>query len=716
MLTSAHEARRLEQLYAITKLFVESRRADDALRSALEIVAGTLPVATAVMIEEDETLVWPTRTDGAARETAIEHARRAYAYLSGSTNEPFVAPPWATTTHPYIVLPLVVSGGEIFGVLQLEGAARFDRDDVAFVSAIAHQLATALARDRAWAADIERRREAELASARYEALEARARGQHELIRAMAAAIGEGMVATDLDGRVLLVNEVAETLLGCVEHAALGRPSAAILRFETEEGDEVASPAALAMQSGGLVRSDEYRLVRADGERFDASYTAAPFRQAGRIQGAVLAFDDIRERKRIARERQFLLRASVAVSSTLDAQRVLEELARVAVPMLGDVCVVDTLTTDGHLIRAAWAHVDPDRQIELDYAYRGVPPVAYDRKPVRQAIATGAPMLIPITGAAARALAAGNEVELLVLSRLGVRTALIVPLVLGARRFGAITFHLTGDRTYRDTTIALAHELAHRGAVALEHARLYEHAQDAIGVRDQLLAVVSHDLRAPLATIVMATGLLEDGNQVREASTKILHAASRMDRMIGDLLDYASIEAGKLSIVVRPHDVAGIFEETQLAFDELARARGIHLAISIGERVGRVLCDRDRILQVTANLVGNALKVVPPGGSVTVRAERHGDEVTFGVSDSGPGISERDQARLFERYWRSASAGYRGTGLGLSIARGLVEAHGGRIWVESELGAGATFLFTLPGAPPDAPRPGRPEPVAQLGRD
>ena len=112
---------------------------------------------------------------------------------------------------------------------------------------------------------------------------------------------------------------------------------------------------------------------------------------------------------------------------------------------------------------------------------------------------------------------------------------------------------------------------------------------------------------------------------------------------------------------------------------------------------KVYCDRDRILQVLSNLVGNATKATAEGGHITLRVEARGHELLFAVSDDGPGISEEDVKHLFERYWRSGEAEYKGTGLGLAIARGIVSAHGGRIWVESELGHGATFLFTVPAA-------------------
>jgi signal transduction histidine kinase len=262
--------------------------------------------------------------------------------------------------------------------------------------------------------------------------------------------------------------------------------------------------------------------------------------------------------------------------------------------------------------------------------------------------------------------------------------------------------MTGDRQHREGDIALSEELARHSATAIEHARLYEEARHAVALREQTLAMVSHDLRSPLATIVMASSMLHDEEttplNMRSrilAAEKIQTAAERMDRMINDLLDFASIAAGRLSITMKQHDVAGVIAESVASFDALATRRNVALTGEVDPQLSTIDCDRDRIVQVLANLVGNALKSVKSGDSVTVRAAAGDREVMFSVVDTGPGIAAANQKRLFERYWRSPDANYKGTGLGLAIARGLVEAHRGRLWVDSELGRGAAFHFTIP---------------------
>jgi signal transduction histidine kinase len=233
------------------------------------------------------------------------------------------------------------------------------------------------------------------------------------------------------------------------------------------------------------------------------------------------------------------------------------------------------------------------------------------------------------------------------------------------------------------------------ALARENSELYEQAQQAVQAREQILAIVSHDLKNPLATILMTTSMLSSEAPEDQRLARIQRAAQSMLRLIEDLLDFASIEAGSLGIEPLPHDPGSLIVETLASFESVARAKGLRLSADVGQELPKVSCDRGRILQVLSNLVNNAIKVTPESGQVILRATARGQEVVFAVSDTGPGISEQDVQHLFERYWRSHEAKYAGTGLGLAIARGIVRAHDGQIRVQTELGRGTTFLFALP---------------------
>ena len=240
------------------------------------------------------------------------------------------------------------------------------------------------------------------------------------------------------------------------------------------------------------------------------------------------------------------------------------------------------------------------------------------------------------------------------------------------------------------------------ALAAANATLYRQEQQAVRVREQILAVVTHDLRNPLGTILLTTAVLgkrsvpeERRRGLHSALERIKRAAHRMQRLIEDLLDFASIETGRLAIVCELNDPAGIIDETLASFEHSAQESHLLLTTEVEPRLSQISCDRDRILQVLSNLVGNAAKVTAAGGHITLRVEARDSELWFSVADDGPGIAEDDLKHLFERYWRSDDVQYKGTGLGLAIAAGIVAAHGGRIWAQSQLGHGATFCFSVP---------------------
>ncbi len=253
--------------------------------------------------------------------------------------------------------------------------------------------------------------------------------------------------------------------------------------------------------------------------------------------------------------------------------------------------------------------------------------------------------------------------------------------------------------------------AHQAELETQNRELREaqsQARRAIQEREDLLAVVSHDLRNPLSVILVSATLAlrtgHPGDADRRAIEAIRRSALRMDRLIGDLLDASMIEAGRLSVETTIQPVEQMVREAVEALEAPAAQKRIRLEAIGGSDLG-VFCDRGRMLQVFANLIGNATKFTPEGGSITVRVEPRGPEVMFFVTDTGPGIPDDQLPRLFDRFWQAKRTARLGTGLGLTIAKGIIEAQGGRIGVESQLGVGSTFFFTLPrsslpGASPD----------------
>jgi signal transduction histidine kinase len=212
--------------------------------------------------------------------------------------------------------------------------------------------------------------------------------------------------------------------------------------------------------------------------------------------------------------------------------------------------------------------------------------------------------------------------------------------------------------------------------------------------------VAHDLRNPLATIAMQAALLRRRSQPRagtEASSGqvIQRAAARMTRLIEDLLDVSRMEGGRLCVQPATLDPGRFLSDCVGSQRHLAQAASIDLRLESTGGLPPVRADRDRLAQVFENLIGNALKFTGSGGSITVGAEPREDEVMFFVRDSGPGIPPEHLPHVFDRFWQARRAERQGAGLGLPIAKGVVEAHGGRIWVESAPGHGASFFFTVP---------------------
>lgn len=233
-------------------------------------------------------------------------------------------------------------------------------------------------------------------------------------------------------------------------------------------------------------------------------------------------------------------------------------------------------------------------------------------------------------------------------------------------------------------------------------KMYEDAEASIDAREQVLKIVSHDLRNPLHTISMCASLLLDlpmpPEKQGEHLKRIKRAGERMNRLVQDLLDVAKLEAGRVAITLRPVEVGAMVREAHEMLASLAASEGLALEAVVAEGVQRIDADEGRVIQVLSNLVGNAVKFTPRGGRIVIRADAAPAGVRFSVSDTGQGMSTDQVSQLFGRFWQANPADRRGIGLGLSIAKGIVEAHGGRIWAESQPGAGTTFHFTLSASP------------------
>ena len=401
----------------------------------------------------------------------------------------------------------------------------------------------------------------------------------------------------------------------------------------------------------------------------------------------------------AQRLRFLVEASRLLTESIDYEATLKTVARLAVPEIADWCVVDLLQADGTLARVAIEHRDPARRHSAVRLLESFPPRADARSGPGNVARTGQTEFeVDIADALLRQLAPEPE-RFRLLSQLGIHSYISVPLATRDRRLGSITFFTEAPRVFDADDVLIADDLAHRAATAIDNARLYEEAMRAARARDEMLAIVTHDLRTPLSAIVAAAALLlsaetdEERGPIRARAETIQRSALHMNRLIRDLTDLGQIDAGRFAIEPTSQDVTLLVRHVVDTLRPIADRQGSAIRMNVIGTIPRIMCDGDRVIQALSNLASNALKVGAP--AVTLDVERRGLDVLFSVTDSGPGIAPDDLPFMFDRYWRSRAAPYNGSGLGLPISKGIVDAHGGRIWVESRPGVGTQFFFTLP---------------------
>jgi PAS domain S-box-containing protein len=508
-------------------------------------------------------------------------------------------------------------------------------------------------------------------------------------------------STDAQGRGLYLNRAGRRMVGLSEEQDAAEWSIALAHPPWAARRLLGEGVPTALHEG--VWTGETALRTPQGAELPVSQVLLAHRDAeGHVVMLSTIIRDITDRKLAEEAQQFLSESSRVLVAALEYDATLQSLARLVVPRLADFCMVAMREEDG-LHRAVLAHRDPSQEPLLRRLGRTGTALNGRVVGVHNVVRTGEPELVPeVTDAWLRA-ASEDEEYFTTLCRLAPRSMMIVPLVARGRTLGVITFASTqSGRRYGQGDLVLAEGLAGRAALSIDNARLYREAQESSRARDEVLAVVSHDLRNPLNVIGLGAAALlkhlpEEGPAVawRKQAETIRRSADRAVHLIEDLLDVAKIEAGRLVVQRVPEAVVPLLEEAIELHRPLAEARGLRLERESEEPLPRVLVERNRVLQVFSNLIGNALRFTPSGGRITVKAKRKDDgAVCFSVKDTGTGIAPEHVPHLFDRFWQ-AQGGREGAGLGLTISKGIIEAHGGTLWVESTPGQGSTFSFTLP---------------------
>jgi PAS domain S-box-containing protein len=546
---------------------------------------------------------------------------------------------------------------------------------------------------------------------RQNEFEARVRDQQRVSDALRASeakfsgilaiAADAIISVNREHEIVHFNRGAEEIFGYTADEAIGQHLNMLLppRVRTVHEQHMH---AFAHGAEAARRMGERRQIfglRKGGAEFPAEASISKLdTPAGPLFTVVLR--DVTDRKRAEEDERFLSSASAELGQSLELDEELRLVADLPVPRIADACLLDVRIAGEEIRRVAStgqredltaalvqleAHrLDPDSPSPIIDVMRRARTVLVERIDDDWLDANEEPAAIAHWRA------------------LGARSLLFVPLTAGEATFGALTL-IAADpsRRFSPDRRLLAEKYASTAATAIENARLYGVAQRATRARDEVLGIVSHDLRNPISAIAMCARALEqtrsdDAGKRTGLLVTIRESTVWMNRLIQDLLDVANIERGTLSLEIRDQEPAQLLLQARHMFDEEATGHGITLDVSVPTNLPLVAADGARVVQVLGNLLRNAIKFTPNGGRIVLAAEHRDRSIVFSVSDSGQGIPLANQARVFDRYWQ-ASAGARagGSGLGLSIAKGIVEAHGGTIWLASTPGRGSTFSLALP---------------------
>jgi signal transduction histidine kinase len=403
--------------------------------------------------------------------------------------------------------------------------------------------------------------------------------------------------------------------------------------------------------------------------------------------------------------QFLAEASAVLDRSLDYKETLTNIVQLVVPRMADYAAIALLAEDGSLSWDYNAHADPAKQDLAAELRTYQPQLTLENNPTARLLRSGETVVIKDVDDAFLRTIAREEGHLAILRQLEPASIIYLRLAARDKVLGSLVMATdrASGRAYTDRDVAIANEVARRASLAVDHALLFRAAEQAARAREQMMAVVSHDLKNPLATIQLAVSfMLEEmlpDDAAHEPERTQLHAihrsADRMYRLIQDLLNVAAIEAGQLAITRSPLAADVLVTDALELLRPLAAAKRIALVAQLSPSLPQVHADRERLMQVFSNLGGNAIKFTPESGRIEIRAAVRDSVVEFTVCDTGPGIAFEDLPHVFDRFWQGRKTTRTSVGLGLAIAKGIVDRHGGSIRVESEPGRGSCFVFTLP---------------------
>ncbi|HEX8819471.1 MAG TPA: GAF domain-containing protein [Archangium sp.] len=525
-----------------------------------------------------------------------------------------------------------------------------------------------------------------------------------LLEAFLSASPVGMGFIDRELRYVHVNPVLATINGKPREAHLGRRVNEVLP-ELEESERIAHLLRGVMESG------EPRLSWEGVVPPRAGLPPRPVRASFfpvKVEGETLGLGGIvldeTERKRVEADLRFLAEATTRMSTSLDLGTTLESTARMVAEHLADYCLVDLRTEDGQgLTRVVAVAREPGSQPLLEEALRASP-VSHPQSPILQVLESGRALLVPEVTEVMLDEVSIDARHQRVLEHLRPRSVMVVPLIARERSLGVLTV-VSQDplRRYTKHDLTLLEDLARRAALAVDNARLFRRAEQAVRERDDFVAMATHELRTPLSALSLQLAALQRSvdtghpptpERLHQSLVTAQRQTERLERLVNDLLDVSRISTGQLHLEPEEVELSAMVHWLVTRFeDKLAEAGVVAEVHTAGPVVARV--DRLRVEQVLMNLLSNAAKYAP-GLPVELRLEREERWVALSVMDHGPGISPEAQARIFEPYQRASGKHSRHSlGLGLYVARQIARAHGGELTVASTPGQGCRFTLRLP---------------------
>lgn len=520
---------------------------------------------------------------------------------------------------------------------------------------------------------------------------------------------EGVSVSDENGMVVYTNPAEDAMFGYAPGELVGRHISAQTALSTRDGVRLVARVAEELRTAG-VWTGERRNRRKDGSVFVTQARITALELDGRTYW-VCVEEDVTERRRVAERSVFLSEAAKRLGESLERRDVLEALARVSVPFLADLAIVDVVDEGGRLEVAAVAHRDPAAERLLRDAFRTDSIALREFLGINEVVRTREPFLVRTLSEEMLETIIRDRAGLEPLRSLQPRSYLCVPL----ESRGAICATLTlvtaeSSRHYSEEDLRLALELAGRAATAVENATLHasthaarEEAERANRAKSDLLAHASHDLRTPLNAISGYAELLEMEllgpvtETQRDAIERIQRSQRHLLALINDLLNFSKLESGTVDFDLAPVDVGLVISEVASVLAQQAAAKQLSLSVDAPRGI-KAWTDSEKLFQILLNLLRNAVKFTAPGGSVRVSLEERGDAVVVAVSDTGVGIPSDKMQSIFEPFTqlgRSFNRPQEGSGLGLAISRELTRAMRGELTVTSEPGVGSTFTLTLP---------------------